>query len=67
MKEAIAAGSVGCGLVLFFFAVWFAISAGLGWLAAWVLSYFGVHVPWYVCSVALFIIGTLFGKFNVKS
>jgi hypothetical protein len=32
----------------------------MGWAASWVLSYFGVHVPWYVCSVAIFIIGTIF-------
>jgi len=48
------------GLLCLAFAA--AISAGLGFGASWVLSYFGVAVPWYVCSVALFILGSIFGS-----
>jgi len=61
MKIAMAGGA-GCLFVLLFFALAAAISAGLGWLAAWVLSYFGVHVPWYVCSVGIFILSAIFGR-----
>lgn len=34
-------------------------SAVLGTGTAWVLGCFGVHVAWYVCSVALFILGSV--------
>jgi hypothetical protein len=37
-------------------------SAALGYGASWVLSYFGVKVLWYVCSVGIFILGAIFGK-----
>lgn len=44
-------------LVLLFFCMF---SYGLGLASAWVLGYFGVHVPWYVCSVAIMIVGFVF-------
>lgn len=56
MKQEIAAGASGCLFIIFFCMGWFAFIAGSGLLAAWVLGYFGVHVPWFVCSVALFLI-----------
>lgn len=31
-----------------------------GIAASWVLSYFGVHVPWYVCWVGLALLGGTF-------
>jgi hypothetical protein len=39
-----------------------AMGAGMGYGASWVLSYFGVKVPWYVCWVAIMILGAVFGK-----
>lgn len=37
-----------------------AFSALLGLAAAWVPGHFGVHVAWYVCSVGIFILGSIF-------
>jgi hypothetical protein len=37
-----------------------AFSCIIGWLASWVLGYFGIHVPWYVCSVGAFVLGCIF-------
>lgn len=50
----------GCLMFLFILALGFGFSAILGIAAAWVLTYFGAHVPWYVCSVAIFILGAVF-------
>lgn len=48
--------------VVFCLALALGFSALLGYGASWVLSYFGVKVPWYVCSVGIFILGAIFGK-----
>jgi hypothetical protein len=48
---------VGLVLVLVVLAVSCAVSAGMGWLASWVLGNFGVRVSWFVCSVAIFVLG----------
>lgn len=50
-----------CG-ILAFLAIFGAVSAGMGWAASWVLSAFGVHVAWYVCSVGIFLLGAIFGR-----
>jgi hypothetical protein len=33
----------------------------LGTASSWVLNFFGVHVPWYVCAVGCLIISALVG------
>jgi hypothetical protein len=33
------------------------ILAAIGFGCAWVLGHFGVHMEWYVCSVAVFLFG----------
>jgi hypothetical protein len=48
------------GIVILTLAFGAAVSAGLGVLAAWVLMHFGVHVAWYVCSAAIFLLGCIF-------
>jgi len=48
------------GVLVFSIALSFCLSALLGVGASWVLAHFGVHVAWYVCSVAIFIIGSIF-------
>ena len=50
----------GCAAAVLLVALAGAFSALIGLAAHWVLSHFGVIVPWYVCSVALFILGSLF-------
>lgn len=57
-------GTVGCGVGLLLLAAWLGVTALLGIGAAWVLSYFGLVVPWYVCAVALFILSSIF-RFGV--
>lgn len=54
-----AAAGVGCFMVIFFLALSIGISCAMGWAASWVLGYFGIHVPWYVCSVAMFLLGAI--------
>jgi hypothetical protein len=50
--------------VVVFYAVLGAVACGM--LSSRVLSYFSVHVPWYVCSVAMFILGGIFGAGRSK-
>lgn len=50
------------GTFVAFLALAAAISALLGCASAWVLGHFGVHVAWYVCSVAIFILGSIKGS-----
>ncbi len=56
----------GCLGAIFLVALAVGLGAGfsclLGWAASWVLGYFGVKVPWFVCSVAVFILGSIFSR-----
>lgn len=57
-------GIVQAFLVLVAFGL--AIGALMGVAAAWVLSYFGVIVPWYVCWVGIIILGSIFKGVTVS-
>jgi len=55
------------GIIGFALVLALGFSASLGFGASWVLGYFGVKVPWYVCSVAIFILGAIFKAGGSKS
>lgn len=52
---------VGCLTAVLVLALWAAFSSFIGWVAAWVLLQFGVHVSWLVCAIAIWLI-TVIGR-----
>ena len=47
------------GIVVLALSLSFGISAAIGYGVSWVLAHFGVNVAWYVCSVAIFLVGVI--------
>jgi hypothetical protein len=48
-------------LVVFVLLFAAAIVSAQGFLCAWVLRYFGLHIPFYVCGVGLALLETTLG------
>jgi hypothetical protein len=49
----------GCLVIVFVLALAVGILGALGWVLSWVLGFFGLVVPWYVCAVIWFLLGAV--------
>jgi hypothetical protein len=58
---------LGCGLIVFCLALALGMNALLAYGAQFVLAAFGLHVSFWVCFVAILVIGTLFNSASRSS